>query len=192
MGASKSKGKGIRSSTSTRTGVSDIYGEKGKEGYGLGDFGRGGGDESQGWLEQGSEVLVDVFLSGDGLVPGRKRTRAQTIAVTVLERIIDSETEGDGVKRSGYRLAWKTTGWADWQYRSERVMEFVAREEGGTDYTCWETFSGVLGPVVKRIAGSSLCDRFGDYARDVKAFLEGTELNVHVGEAEANTKRRSI
>lgn len=132
----------------------------------------GGGDESEGWLEEGTEAVIDVFMSGDGLVEGRKRSRTQEIAVTHLERIDD---EREGVKRSGYRIAWKAVGWAHWQLHSERVMEFVQREEGGTDYACWETFGGVLGAVVKRMVGGQLVDRFGDYARDVKGFLEGVE-----------------
>ncbi|TVY46181.1 hypothetical protein LOCC1_G003089 [Lachnellula occidentalis] len=186
----KGKAKARRTSTSTGTGMGTCNASKDGYSNGNGGGGFGGGDESQGWLEQGSEVMLDVFLSGDGLVPGRKRTRGSTIAVTLLERITDEEMEG--VKRSGYRMAWQATGWTDWQLRSERVIEVVAREEGGTDYTCWETYGGVLGPVVKRVAGSSLCDRFGDYARDVKAFLEGVDLHLEASEGEAGTKRRSV
>jgi len=151
----------------------------------------GGGEESEGWLEQGTEAVIDVFMSGDGLVQGRKRSRTQAIVVTHLGRI---EDEKDGVKRSGYRVAWKAIGWAHWQLHSERVMEFVQREEGGTEYACWETFGGVLGPVVKRMVGGTLVDRFGDYARDVKGFLEGVErvdADEDGGAGEDNLRRRS-
>ena len=149
----------------------------------------GGGDEGEGWLEKGTEAVVDIFMSGDGLVKGRRRSRTQAILITVLERIDD---EKDGVKRSGYRIAWKSTGWAHWQLHSERIMEFVAREEGGTDYACWETFGGMLGPVVKRMVGSTIVERFGDYARDVKGFLEGAKVDVEAGEVEGKTRRQSI
>lgn len=54
---------------------------------------------------------------------------------------------------------------------SERVMEFV-EGNGGTDYVCWETFGGLLGSVVKTTVGGQLADRFGDYARDLKAYVE--------------------
>jgi hypothetical protein len=33
-------------------------------------------------------------------------------------------------------------------------------------------FGGILGSTVKRLVGSTLIDRFGDYARDIKDFLE--------------------
>jgi hypothetical protein len=45
--------------------------------------------------------------------------------------------------------------------------------DGGTDYACWETFGGLLGSVVKATYGHQLVERFGDYARDVKRFVEG-------------------
>lgn len=178
---SKAQAKGRRTSTSTSTSNTS------KEGSGNGDF--GGGDESQGWLEIGSEAEVDVFLNGDGRVPGRKRTRAATIAITVLEHY---DEEKEGVKRSGYRVAWKAMGFAEWQLRSERVIECAARDDGGTDFTCWETFSGVLGSFVKKVAGNTLCDRFGDYARDLKGFLEGVEVHIAFVKSEGHAKRRSI
>ena len=60
---------------------------------------------------------------------------------------------------------------------SERVMEFVETdlEDGkkGTEYICWETYGGLLGPAVKGFVGTKLIDRFGDYTKDVKEFCEG-------------------
>lgn len=108
-------------------------------------------------------------MSGDGLIPGRKRTRTQGIEVTVLSPI-------DENGKKGFRLAWKGTGFSHWQLHSERVMEFIeidlANGEQGTEFTCWETFAGVLAPVVKATYGNTLVERFGDYQRDVKAYLE--------------------
>lgn len=55
-------------------------------------------------------------------------------------------------------------------------MEFIEIDlpsgEHGTEFTCWETFAGVLAPVVKATYGNTLVERFGDYQRDVKACLE--------------------
>jgi len=108
-------------------------------------------------------------MSGDGLIPGRKRSRTQGIIVTWLSSINEDE-------KKGFRLAWKGTGFSHWQLHSERVMEFIeielANGELGTEFTCWETFAGVLAPVVKATYGSTLVERFGDYQRDVKAYLE--------------------
>jgi hypothetical protein len=131
--------------------------------------------DKEGWLEVGSVANIEVFMAGDGLVEGSKKSREQGIVVTILESILD---EG----KSGYRLAWKSTGWSHWQMHSERVMEFVETEDGGTAYACWETFGGILGATVKLAVGGTLVDRFGDYARDVKEYLE--RGNMEKGYAE--------
>ncbi|PMD36209.1 hypothetical protein L207DRAFT_515928 [Hyaloscypha variabilis F] len=125
---------------------------------------------NDGWLELGTSGSIDVFMSGDGLIPGRKRSRTQGMTVTVLEPIASTSTG-----KNGYRLAWKGVGFSHWQLHSERVMEFlpITLENGeeGTEFSCWETFGGVLASVVKATYGSTLVERFGDYQRDVKAFL---------------------
>jgi hypothetical protein len=124
------------------------------------------------WLELGSVATIDVFMSGDGLVPGRKRSRTQGVIITVLCPLNEAG-------KKGYRIAWKSTGYSHWQLHSERVMEFleIALDNGmiGTEYSCWETFGGLLGPVVKSTFGSNLVDRFGDYASDVRGYFEKDE-----------------
>ncbi|KAF8850930.1 hypothetical protein BDZ45DRAFT_679498 [Acephala macrosclerotiorum] len=135
--------------------------------------------EKEGWLDLGSEATIDVFMEGDGLIEGRKRSRTQGVCITRLVRI---EEEG----RRGYRIAWKGTGWSHWQLRSERVMEMVEVEgEGGmkTDYVCWETFGGMLGPMIKMVVGSQLVDRFGDYSRDLRQYFEGRKKGAQNGPA---------
>jgi hypothetical protein len=118
-------------------------------------------------------ATIDVFMSGDGLVPGRKRSRTQGVIITVLSRFNEAE-------RKGYRIAWKSTGYSHWQLHSERVMEFgeIVLDNGkiGTEYSCWETFGGLLGPVVKSTLGGQLVDRFGDYAKNVREYFEDEEV----------------
>jgi hypothetical protein len=108
-------------------------------------------------------------MSGDGLIPDRKRSRTQGVIITVVSPLNEAG-------RKGYRIAWKSTGYSHWQLHSERVMEFleIALDDGkiGTEYSCWETFGGLLGPVVKSTFGNQLVDRFGDYARDVRGYFE--------------------
>ena len=58
----------------------------------------------EGWLELGTIAELDVFMSGDGLIPGAKRSRTQGIIITVLEAILPT-AENDN--KSGYRIAWK-------------------------------------------------------------------------------------
>jgi len=117
-------------------------------------------------------------------VEGAKRSRTITVAVTVLEDLGGLGQEGSGSgggdedgERKGFRIAWISRGWSHWQLHSERVMEFIETEfeDGtrGTEYICWETYGGLLGPAVKGFVGTKLIDRFGDYAKDVKGFCEG-------------------
>jgi len=129
------------------------------------------------------KVDIEVYMDGSGLKDpgqGRGAKRDQGVEVTVLDfDVVDSASLDDGVvgsqgkkKRKGARIAWKATGYSNWQLRSERVMEFWDDGEGGTEYVCWETFGGVLGRVVKGMVGGVLVDRFGDYARDLKGWCE--------------------
>ncbi|KAG9242581.1 hypothetical protein BJ878DRAFT_481898 [Calycina marina] len=123
--------------------------------------------DEPGWLEVGTKLTTEVFMSGDGLVHGRKKSREQAIVVTRIEKLA-----GD---RKGFLIAWKITGWSHWQLHSERVMEFVELEDRLTEYVCWESFGGALARIVKATVGGTLVDRFGDYARDVKLFSENAK-----------------
>ncbi|KUJ16224.1 uncharacterized protein LY89DRAFT_685256 [Mollisia scopiformis] len=125
----------------------------------------------EGWLELGSEATIDVHMEGDGLVEGSTRSRTQGLVVTRLEKIGE-----DG--RKAFRIAWKGVGYSHWQLHSERVMEMVEVEGGGTDYVCWETFGGMLGSVVKMMVGAQLVDRFGDYSRDLREHFEKAKKGV--------------
>ena len=65
-------------------------------------------------------------------------------------------------------------------------MEFLEFEGlEGTEYVCWETFGGILGGAVKATVGAQLVDRFGEYARDVKLWIEngGKQVVVENGHA---------
>ena len=140
------------------------------KGSGDGDGGAEGESEhemrsgKEGWLEQGSVASIDVFMNGDGLVKGRRKSREQGVIVTAIHALDDG--------RVGYRIAWKSTGWSHWQMHSERVMEFVDDGNGGTEYACWETFGGILASVIKATYGGTLVERFGDYARDMRGWFE--------------------
>ncbi|KAH8809090.1 hypothetical protein F5884DRAFT_794442 [Xylogone sp. PMI_703] len=154
-----------------------------------------GKNDHPGWLETGSTCDLLVYMSGD---MNRGGSRHQEVRVTGIWKLEDCEeiaipeeklsyevsstavfdsVSGERRKRKGFRIAWMACGWREWQMRSERVMEFeeVLGEDGEvkTLYTCWETFGGVLGVAVKLAVGSALVERFGDYARDLKGFVEG-------------------
>ncbi|KAH7411097.1 hypothetical protein BKA64DRAFT_741705 [Cadophora sp. MPI-SDFR-AT-0126] len=132
-----------------------------------------------GWLDLGSEGAMTVFMNGDGLVEGSKKSREQGIIITVLEPLtspLNSPQNED--QKKGYRIAWKSIGYAKWQLYSERVTELVEVNEGaqgrnGTEYVCWETFGGVLAPVVRLAVGGTLRERFGEYADGLRGFCGG-------------------
>ena len=135
----------------------------------------------EGWLDAGTTATIDVHMSGDGLTPGKKRTRTQSVFVTYIDALpLSSSTEkSDAINQEnkrGYRICWKATGLGSFLY-SERVFELLEcrlDEAGGitgTDFTCYETFGGVLAITVKLTYGSTLVERFGDYSRDVREYF---------------------
>ncbi|CAJ2503881.1 Uu.00g112750.m01.CDS01 [Anthostomella pinea] len=93
------------------------------------------------------------------------------LVVSLLE-----EFERDG--RRGLRVAWKTRG-DPWYLRAERTQEFVENGEGGTDYTCFETFQGPAAWLVKLAVGAKLVQGFGLWMTGLKKAAE--EKAQHAG-----------
>lgn len=89
------------------------------------------------------------------------------------------------LRRTGFRIAWKTRPsllMPNWMLRCERVQEFVgvyapfaADDEPETAYQCWETFYGVLAPVVKAAAGSQIMRGFDVWMDGLKKRAEEVE-----------------
>jgi hypothetical protein len=85
--------------------------------------------------------------------------------------------------RAGFRVAWKMSGkMPSWLLRSERVQEFIevpnplnSPEGTVTNYVCWETFYGVLAPVVRLAVGSQLIRGFQVWMNDLKKRSEEIE-----------------
>ena len=76
-------------------------------------------------------------------------------------------------ERRGWHLAWKPTSLPEWFSRSERIQEIVDDGQGGTEYTCWETFYGPFAPVIKFVVGQKLCKGFEGWAEGMKRTAEG-------------------
>ena len=97
-----------------------------------------------------------------------------------------SAPESASPKRTGWRVAWRTRptlALPGWMLRSERVQEFVQIDapfglpgELHTVYTCWETFYGVLGPVVRLAVGSQLVRGFNLWMAGMKKRAEEMEM----------------
>ena len=61
--------------------------------------------------------------------------------------------------------------------RADRVQEIV-ETQGGCEYVTWESFGGLMAPVVRLAVGGGLVDRFSDQGRDLKAWCEGDGKEV--------------
>ncbi|KAM7222834.1 hypothetical protein V8F06_001732 [Rhypophila decipiens] len=82
-------------------------------------------------------------------------------------------------RRTGWRVAWKMRTnpfLPGWMLRSERVQEFVELDDDEQpkrcEYTCWETFYGVLAPVVRLSVGAQLTKGFNTWMVDLKRRAE--------------------
>ncbi|KAG6367532.1 hypothetical protein INS49_001723 [Diaporthe citri] len=116
-------------------------------------------DDGSTYLKKDTKMNFDVHLDPDNTDPASGRKQA--IQVTLLEPY-------DRAGRKGWRIAWKPTGYPGVALRGERVQEFVDDGKGGTEYTCWETMYGFLGPVVKLTTGAKLEKCFQYWAEDLK------------------------
>ncbi len=119
-------------------------------------------------LQLGTQFTFDVHLNPDE--PDGTTGQAIALEVSVLEPI-----DEDG--RKGWRIAWKQrASWLTpaWMLRSERVQEFVELDGGAaTDYRCWETFYGLLAPVVNMAVGKQVEKGFVAWQAGLKGRAEG-------------------
>lgn len=116
-------------------------------------------DDGSTYLKKDTKMGFDVNL--EPLKADSSSNTKTSIQVTVLEPY-------DHAGRKGWRIAWKPTDYPNILLRGERVQEFVDDGKGGTEYTCWETMYGLLGPVVKLTAGAKLEKCFQCWAEDLK------------------------
>ncbi len=121
-------------------------------------------------LALGTQFTFDVHM--DALTEN-SAGRATYLEVSRVERIRE-EDDDDSLSRGrrGWRIAWKTRGMPGFVLRSERVQELLETPEGGTEYLCWETFYGLLGPVVRYAVGGQLVTGFGVWMEDLKGEAE--------------------
>ncbi|KAF6838911.1 hypothetical protein CPLU01_02181 [Colletotrichum plurivorum] len=137
-------------------------------------------------LLQGTHVTFEVHLNLDPA----KVTSNSTCVVTKLEEFAKATTAAGGNEhrgRKGYRVCWKTTGWQPPPFvlKAERVHEFLESEDGtGTEYRCYETFSGPLAQVMRFTMVGQLEAAFAAWMDGLKRFVEGGS-NVNAAPAVA-------
>lgn len=122
-------------------------------------------------LQLGTQFTFDVHLNPDE--PDSKPGQAIALEVSVLEAIDEDGTDGC---RKGWRIAWRQRPsilMPGFMLRSERVQEFVEVNGGSeTEYHCWETFYGLLAPVVKLAAGKQVEKGFDAWLAGLKGRVE--------------------
>ncbi|KAK4192534.1 hypothetical protein QBC35DRAFT_424186 [Podospora australis] len=120
-------------------------------------------------LRFGTQFTFDVHLNPDAPQDGRSG-RPTALEVSLLGPV--PPYEGEEAPRKGVRVAWKPRSsflMPEWMLRSERVQDFLEMDGGkATEYFCFETFYGVLAPVVKLAVGSGVEKGF-------RAWMEGLE-----------------
>ena len=117
-------------------------------------------------LRLGTGCTFDVHFQ-----PGQAtRSATASVRVSVLEEF---RREDDG--RRGVRLAWCTArGWTPlFVLRCERIQELVEGPGGDVvEYTCWETFYGLLASTVRFAVGSALEWGLGAWMDGLKEYAE--------------------
>lgn len=113
-------------------------------------------------LRPGTTFIEHVDMAGRG----RSTIVKMRLLMTSLDDLEDSP-------RGGHKVVWLGKGYPDWALRSERVHEIYRGEaEGETVYDVYETFSGPLAWFVKLFVGKTLVERFGQWNRELKYFVE--------------------
>ncbi len=112
-----------------------------------------GHNDSANKLEVGTGMRFNVHMT-----PGDSAT-SSLLQVTVL----DSE---------GGKICWKFAGAPSWLFRTERVHEMINKEDGTCEYCTWETFAGPTAYIIRLIYGNVLKERFNDWGRDLKRYVE--------------------
>lgn len=108
-------------------------------------------------LEVGTDMRFNVYMS-----PGGSAT-SSLLQVTVFD------------PEAG-KICWKFTGLPSWLLRSERVHEMIDKKDGTCEYCTWETFAGPMAYMVRTIYGNTLNERFKDWGRDLKRYVEEVYL----------------
>jgi hypothetical protein len=70
------------------------------------------------------------------------------------------------------KICWKFTGSPSWLLRAERVHKITDNEDGACEYCTWETFAGPMAYIVRSLYGNVLQERFNDWGRDLKRYVE--------------------
>ncbi|ELR01769.1 hypothetical protein VC83_01000 [Pseudogymnoascus destructans] len=124
--------------------------------------------ESSDILGVGAVFTMFVNMSGKSEEKREpvEKLRKSNEYLSIVEELVPQREQG----RKGWRMAWGADG--HFMLKGDRVQEIV-ETEGGCEYVTWESFGGMMAPVVRLAVGGQLIDRFADQARDLKEWCEG-------------------
>ena len=135
-----------------------------------------------GRLGEGVTFIEHVDMFGRGKPSGIVKMK---LLMTMLEEEVEEEGrrgeerdgdveagDGKGVGKKRWKVVWLGKGYPDWALRSERVHVVERHAEEETRYDVYETFSGPLAALVRLFVGGALVKRFGQWNRELKAWVE--------------------
>lgn len=128
-----------------------------------------------GFLALGTEMEFEVHM--DLADKAGRSTQKARVVVSALDRV-----EEDG--RKGWRVAWRTApgGLLPFALWTERIQDLMDDGEGGTLYVCWETFYGLLTPVVRFVIGKQLEGGFAAWMGGLREQAEKKAVEQKAGQ----------
>jgi hypothetical protein len=139
-------------------------------------------------------------------LPKESLTKTEGLVVTFLgpvdetvekDKEVNAVAEGifadkaiTGKRTSRLRVCWgfdpENRAYPHWLLRSERIQEFhlVETEDGRavTDYVCWETFGGMLTPVMRLVVGAKVQNGVSAWMEGLKKAAEAIEGRGSAGQ----------
>ncbi|OBT79212.1 hypothetical protein VF21_01731 [Pseudogymnoascus sp. 05NY08] len=118
----------------------------------------------------GPGALFTMFVNMSGKSEEERgpveKLRKSNEYLSIVEELVPQREQG----RKGWRIVWNADG--HFMLKADRVQEIV-ETEAGCEYVTWESFGGMMAPVVRLAVGGQLIDRFADQGRDLKEWCEG-------------------
>ncbi|TLS26234.1 hypothetical protein PpBr36_05047 [Pyricularia pennisetigena] len=109
------------------------------------------------YLSKGARFDMSIFMDHKPT----SSPRVQSMEVTACEALADG--------RNGFRVEWT---YCMFGLHCERVQEFVDDGQGGTVYTTWETFGGVIARIVWLTNAAGIQKGFVEWGRGLKEKAE--------------------
>ncbi|EMC93961.1 hypothetical protein BAUCODRAFT_216246 [Baudoinia panamericana UAMH 10762] len=123
-------------------------------------------------MEEGTNMIFSVRMTEDD----RTTSKEQCTHVGPLRTLADHDPPAlTHIRWSLHNAALMAPGFV---IKAERTNELEDVGDGTTIYRTWQTFGGMFANSVKKKYEQALKDRFQDWCRDLKAYVEGKQMNA--------------